>query len=91
MQESVDDIMKFRKEFYTYKETKENEIIELDEKYGKLTQETHTSVKEFKETITINVGTMLKDLQDIKLQMTANSMKSGNSGAQVVTIEAEVR
>lgn len=67
MQESVDEIMVFRKEFYSYKETKESEIADLDERYGKLTTETLERVNKFEETITLNVGGMLKDLNDIKL------------------------
>ena len=81
MQESIDEIITFRKEFYAYKETKEGEIADLDERYGKLTTETLEKVKKFEETITLNVGGMLKDLNDIKLQLTASSLKSGNSGA----------
>ena len=90
MQESVDEIMVFRKEFYSYKETKESEIADLDERYGKLTTETLERVNKFEETITLNVGSMLKDLTDIKLQLTASSLKSGNSGAQFMSVEGEL-
>lgn len=67
MQESIDDIMNFRKDFNTYKETKENEILDLENRYGKTIEETLTKVTKFEETITLNVGGILKDLNDIKL------------------------
>lgn len=90
MQESVDEINVFRKEFYSYKEIKESEVADLDERYGKLTTETLERVNKFEETITLNVGGMLKDLNDIKLQLTASSLKSGNSGVQFMSVEGEL-
>lgn len=79
--ESVDEVLLFRKEFQVYKETKEGEIAELDLKYGVVIRETSKRVEEFQETITINVGSMLKDLTDIKLQLTSGGMRFGGGGA----------
>ena len=78
MSESVEEILQFRKEFQFYKETKENEIAELDLKYGVVIKETSKSVADFQETITINVGSMLKDITDIKLQLTGGFGGSGS-------------
>ena len=47
MQESVDDIMTFKKEFNEYKETKEHEVTHLEETYGKLIRETVERVDNF--------------------------------------------
>lgn len=81
--ESVDEVLLFRKEFQVYKETKENEIAELDLKYGVVIRETSKRVEEFQETITINVGSMLKDLTDIKLQLTSGGFAVGGGGSGI--------
>jgi hypothetical protein len=73
-------VLLFRKEFQVYKETKEGEIAELDLKYGVVIRETSKRVEEFQETITINVGSMLKDLTDIKLQLTSGGFRLGEGG-----------
>lgn len=67
MSESIEEIMVFRKDFQVYKETKENEVQELDLKYGVIIRETLDKVTQFEDTIAINVGGMLKDINDIKL------------------------
>jgi hypothetical protein len=67
VQESVDDIMSFKKDFHEYRETKELEVQRLEETYGKAIKETVERVDSFEQQITINVGNMLKDLMDIKL------------------------
>ena len=67
MTESIDDVVKFRKEFYAYKEGRESEIRDLDDRYGKLTIETLERVNKFEETITLNIGKVLGDMQDLKL------------------------
>jgi hypothetical protein len=68
--------MAFKKDFQKYRDEKENEVSELDEKYGSLTKETLNRVNEFEKTITLNVGGMLKDLNDIKLQLTSSFQRS---------------
>jgi|LauGreDrversion4_2_1035121.scaffolds.fasta_scaffold81305_2 predicted nuclease with TOPRIM domain len=78
MQESFDEIMAFKKDFQKYRDEKENEVSELDEKYGSLTKETLNRVNEFEKTITLNVGGMLKDLNDIKLQLTSSFQRSAS-------------
>ncbi len=47
VQESVDDIMTFKKDFNEYKETKEDEVTRLEETYGKLIRETVERVDNF--------------------------------------------
>jgi hypothetical protein len=71
VQGSIDEILSFKKEFQEYKETKENEVIELGLTYGRRIDEMSDKVIKFEETITLNVGGMLKDLEDIKLQLTS--------------------
>ena len=76
VQESVDDIMSFKKDFHEYKETKEQEVTRLEETYGKLIRETVERVDNFENQITLNVGGMLKDLNDIKLQLTSGGSQN---------------
>jgi FtsZ-binding cell division protein ZapB len=76
VQESVDDIMSFKKDFHEYKETKEQEVTRLEETYGKLIRETVERVDNFEQQITLNVGGMLKDLNDIKLQLTSGGSQN---------------
>ena len=47
VQESVDDIMTFKKEFNAYKEDKEGEVTRLEETYGKLIRDTVERVDSF--------------------------------------------
>jgi len=64
---SMDEILAFREDFQSYKEHKENEVLELGLKYGQKIEEMWNKLGTFEETITLNVGGMLKDLNDIKL------------------------
>lgn len=41
--------------------------MELDAKYGKLTEDTHMKVVNFTDTITLNVGRTVKKVEDIEL------------------------
>ena len=59
--------MAFKNQFNAYRDAKENEVTELDTKYGKLTEDTHMRVVNFQDTITLNVGRIVKDVEDIKL------------------------
>lgn len=63
-----------------YKEIKENEVIELGMTYGKRIDEMSEKVTKFEETITLNVGGMLKDLEDIKLQLTGGVVGTSTKG-----------
>lgn len=83
VQESVDDIMTFKKEFNAYKEAKEFEVQHLEETYGKTIKETMERVDNFEQQITINVGNMLKDLMDIKLQLTSGEKAAGEQNLMV--------
>lgn len=60
-----------------YKEHKENEVVELGQTYGKKIDEMWDKLASFEETITLNVGGMLKDVNDIKLQLTSTSGGGG--------------
>lgn len=44
----------------------------------------------FEENITLNVGGMLKDLQDIKLQMAASGLSKQGSQTAFTAIENEI-
>ena len=68
--------MSFKKDFHEYKETKEQEVTRLEETYGKLIRETVERVDNFEQQITLNVGGMLKDLNDIKLQLTSGGSQN---------------
>jgi len=39
--------MAFKNQFNAYRDAKENEVTELDTKYGKLTEDTHMRVVNF--------------------------------------------
>ena len=90
MTESIDDVVKFRKEFYAYKEGRESEIRDLDDRYGKLTIETLERVNKFEETITLNIGKVLGDMQDLKLQLTAQSVTRGSGAANTSGLQGEM-
>ena len=75
--------MSFKKDFHEYRETKELEVQRLEETYGKAIKETVESVDSFEQQITINVGNMLKDLMDIKLQLTSGEKNAGDHNLMV--------
>jgi|LauGreDrversion4_2_1035121.scaffolds.fasta_scaffold79281_3 hypothetical protein len=46
------------------------------------------TVTNFKEQITINVGNILRDVQDLKLQMTSLNLAKANNSASSGTVDA---
>ena len=84
----MDEINTFKREFTRYKDQKETEFQEFDLKYGKVLEENNTTVTNFKEQITINVGNILRDVQDLKLQMTSLNLAKANNSASSGTVEA---
>ncbi len=77
VQGSIDEILSFKGDFTEYKEHKENEVVELGQTYGKKIDEMWDKLASFEETITLNVGGMLNDMNDIKLQLTSTSGGKG--------------
>ena len=98
VQGSIDEILAFKGDFQEYKEHKENEVVELGQTYGKKIDEMWDKLASFEETITLNVGGMLKDVNDIKLQLTSTSgggggmhkQESFSSSNQLIKFENEI-
>lgn len=68
---AVEEILGFKTEFVEYRQQKDGEVVELGRTYGKRIEDTVERVDKFQEMISLNVGGMLKDIEDIKLQITA--------------------
>ncbi|CDW71591.1 UNKNOWN [Stylonychia lemnae] len=87
------ELLELRQDFNTFADSTNINLKEIDDRYAKITAENTTKIHDFEGLVTVNLGQLVKDNQEMKQQLLLNLNKGRDKSEQLLidSFEAQLK